>query len=66
MLDGGEQGAGQGFDGQGIRARDLDEFAKLYGLLGFELLGLGHKGLEFGVVVAGLAGHDMSGAGEGA
>ena len=33
MFDGGEQRAGQGLDGQGVGAGDLDEFAELHGLL---------------------------------
>ena len=57
MLDGGEQRAGQGLDGKSIGTRDLDEFAKLHGLLALELLGLVHESLEFGVVVTELACH---------
>ena len=58
LLDGGEQHAGQGLDGKGVGPRDLDQLAKLHGLLSLELLGPIHDGLEFGVVVTRLACHD--------
>jgi len=60
LLDGGEQGAGEGLHGQGISPGELDEFAELDGLLRLDFPGLVHEGLEFGVEVARLAGHDVS------
>lgn len=57
MLDGGEQHAGQGFDGQLVRARDLDQLAELQRFLALELLGAFGEGLEFGVEISGFAGH---------
>ena len=57
LLDGGEQGTGQCFHGQGIGPNDLDQFAELDGLLPLDLLGLVHEGLEFSIEVAWFAGH---------
>jgi len=42
------------------RAGDLDQFAELDGFLRLDLACLVHEGLEFGVEVARLAGHDTS------
>ncbi len=60
MLDGGEEGTGEGLHGQAVCAGDLDQFAELRGFLRLDLACLVHEGLEFGIKVARLAGHDIS------
>ena len=57
LLHGCEECAGECFHGQVICAEDLDEFAKLDGLLRLDLLGFVGEGLEFGIEVAWFAGH---------
>jgi len=60
LLDGGEECAGECFDGQDICTNELHEFAKLDSFLRLDLLGPIHEGLEFGVKVAWFAGHGTS------
>ena len=59
LLDGNEQRAGEGFHWEDVCAGNLDEFVELDGSLQLVLLGFVHGGLEFGVEVAWLPGHDV-------
>jgi hypothetical protein len=57
LLDGGDEGAGEGFERECICADELDQFAELGGLLRADLFGAIHQRLEFGIIVAWFAGH---------
>src|SRR5271166_3175486 len=57
LVEGGEEDAGEGLDGEAVGADDLDEFAEPGGFLALDLLGLLHQGQEFGVEISRLDGH---------
>jgi hypothetical protein len=52
LFESGEQRAGQGLEGEGIGADELDQLAELGGLLRPDLPGALQEGLEFGVIVS--------------
>lgn len=58
LLDRCQQRSGQSLEGEGIGTCDLDQLAELGSLLSLDLPSPFHEGLEFGVVIARLAGHD--------
>jgi hypothetical protein len=52
LFDRYEEGAGECFEGQGVGAGHLDEFAELCGFLCSEFFGFFLECLEFGIEVA--------------